>query len=63
MGLGQLDAGLAVALSSDAPVVEEDNPLVGMAAAVTRRDREGVLIAPEQAITISPGLRIRQPAP
>jgi hypothetical protein len=46
-----LDAGIRVALSSDAPVVEDDNPLMGMQAAVTRRDREGHLIAPEQAIT------------
>jgi predicted amidohydrolase YtcJ len=46
-----LDAGVTVALSSDAPVVEDDNPLRGMTAAITRRDREGQLIAPEQAIT------------
>ena len=46
-----LDAGLTVALSSDAPVVEDDNPLAGMAAAITRRSKEGRLIAPEQAIT------------
>ena len=45
-----LDAGVRVALSSDAPVVEDDNPLVGMMAAITRRDREGNAIAPEQAI-------------
>jgi hypothetical protein len=46
-----LDAGVRVALSSDAPVVEDDNPLAGMMAAVTRRDDEGHVIAPEQAIT------------
>jgi predicted amidohydrolase YtcJ len=46
-----LDAGVRVALSSDAPVVDDDNPLVGMTAAVTRRDDEGEAIAPEQAIT------------
>jgi len=45
-----LDAGVRVALSSDAPVVEDDNPLVGMMAAITRRDNEGFVIAPEQAI-------------
>ena len=45
-----------VALSSDAPVVEDDNPLVGMMAAVTRRDRAGHLIAPEQAITAAEAL-------
>ena len=38
-----LDAGIAVALSSDAPVVEDDDPLMGMQAAITRRDREGQL--------------------
>jgi predicted amidohydrolase YtcJ len=51
-----LDAGVRIALSSDAPVVEDDNPLVGMMAAVTRRDNEGHLIAPEQAITIDEAL-------
>ncbi len=35
-----LDAGVRVALSSDAPVVEDDNPLVGMMAAVTRLDND-----------------------
>jgi predicted amidohydrolase YtcJ len=52
-----LDAGVRVALSSDAPVVEDDNPLVGAMAAVTRRDREGFAIAPEQAITVAEALR------
>jgi predicted amidohydrolase YtcJ len=51
-----LDAGVRVALSSDAPVVEDDNPLVGMMAAITRRDNEGQLIAPEQAITAAEAL-------
>lgn len=46
-----LDAGVTVALSSDAPVVENDHPLAGMMAAITRRDREGYAIAPEQALT------------
>jgi predicted amidohydrolase YtcJ len=45
-----LDAGVRVALSSDAPVVEDDNPLAGMRAAITRRDSDGHVIAPEQAI-------------
>jgi hypothetical protein len=52
-----LDAGVRVALSSDAPVVEDDNPLVGMMAAVTRRDNEGQVIAAEQAITVAEALR------
>ena len=51
-----LDAGVTVALSSDAPVVENDNPLAGMTAAVTRRDRDGHVIAPEQAITVGEAL-------
>jgi hypothetical protein len=51
-----LDAGVRVALSSDAPVVDDDNPLVGMTAAVTRRDDEGEAIAPEQAITAAEAL-------
>jgi predicted amidohydrolase YtcJ len=46
-----LDAGVRVALSSDAPVVEDDNPLAGMRAALVRRDGDGEPIAPEQAIT------------
>jgi predicted amidohydrolase YtcJ len=51
-----LDAGVAVALSSDAPVVEDDNPLRGMAAAVLRTARTGETIAMEQAITIGEAL-------
>jgi predicted amidohydrolase YtcJ len=48
---GMLDAGLTVALSSDAPVVADDNPLMGMSAAITRLSKEGVAIAPEQSIS------------
>ena len=51
-----LDAGVRVALSSDAPVVEDDNPLAGMKAAITRRDSEGHLIAADQAITTAEAL-------
>jgi predicted amidohydrolase YtcJ len=51
-----LDAGIRIALSSDAPVVDEDNPLVGMMAAVTRIDEEGELIAPREAITAAEAL-------
>ena len=43
---GMLDAGLTVALSSDAPVVEDDSPLTGMQAAILRRDADGAPIAP-----------------
>jgi predicted amidohydrolase YtcJ len=51
-----LDAGLTVALSSDAPVVESDDPLLGMSAAITRRTAEGETIAPGQAITAEEAL-------
>jgi predicted amidohydrolase YtcJ len=51
-----LDAGLTVALSSDAPVVEDDNPLMGMYAAITRRTNDGREICPEQAITAEEAL-------
>lgn len=52
-----LDAGLVVALSSDAPVVEDDNPLAGMHAAVTRQIRSGPALLPEQGITQYEALR------
>lgn len=51
-----LDAGLDVALSSDAPVVEDDSPLMGMYAAVARRTQNGRELQPEQGITISEAL-------
>lgn len=52
-----LDAGLTVALSSDAPVVADDNPLLGMQAAVLRRDAEGFAIGPDEAVTAVEALR------
>lgn len=52
-----LEAGLPMALSSDAPVVESDDPLQGIACAVLRRDREGGTLAPEQALTVAEALR------
>jgi predicted amidohydrolase YtcJ len=51
-----LRGGLIVALGSDAPVVPEDHPLLGIQAAVTRKDREGVVIAPSEAITAEEAL-------
>lgn len=51
-----LEAGVTVALSSDAPVVENDNPLAGMTAAITRRDRAGRALVPEQAISAADAL-------
>ena len=51
-----ITAGITVALSSDAPVVEDDNPLRGIAAAITRRDSEGETIAADQAIRVHEAL-------
>ncbi|HXV61793.1 MAG TPA: amidohydrolase [Vicinamibacteria bacterium] len=51
-----LRAGLVVALGSDAPVVPDDNPLLGIRAAVTRRDVEGTIIAPQESITAKEGI-------
>lgn len=45
-----LDAGLTVALSTDAPVVADDNPLLGLKSAIDRRDHAGVPLGAEQAI-------------
>jgi predicted amidohydrolase YtcJ len=51
-----LDAGVTVALSSDAPVVEDDAPLSGIEAAVLRRDIDGHPMAPDQAISVEEAL-------
>lgn len=51
-----LDAGLTVALSSDAPVVENDDPLRGIRSAVDRKDDRGEAIAPAEAITVAEAL-------
>jgi predicted amidohydrolase YtcJ len=52
-----MEAGIPVALSSDAPVVEEDAPLLGIQAAIIRRDADGHPIAADQAITAEQALR------
>ncbi len=46
-----LAAGLDVALSTDAPVVPDDNPLLGLKSAIDRRDHAGHQLGAEQAIT------------
>ena len=46
-----LDAGLTVALSTDAPVVPDDNPFIGLKAAIDRLDHKGEPLGPAQAIT------------
>lgn len=51
-----LDAGVTVALSSDAPVVEDDSPFRGMQSAVDRLDGDGIAIAAEQSIGIAEAL-------
>ncbi len=51
-----LRRGILTALSSDAPVVQDFNPLRGLEAAVTRKDRDGNSIAAGEAITVEEGL-------
>jgi len=51
-----LDAGLTVALSSDAPVVEDDSVFRGIQSAVDRLDDAGEAIAPEQGISAAEAL-------
>jgi predicted amidohydrolase YtcJ len=51
-----LDAGLTVALSTDAPVVADDNPLLGLKSAIDRRDHAGTPLGPNQAITAAEAL-------
>ena len=51
-----LDVGLTVALSTDAPVVPDDNPLLGIKAAQDRLDSHGEAIAPDEAITAQEAL-------
>ena len=51
-----LDAGVTVALSSDAPVVEDDSPLRGIQAAMLRRDVDGHKIATGEAISLDEAL-------
>jgi predicted amidohydrolase YtcJ len=51
-----LDAGLTLALSTDAPVVVDERPLAGVAAAARRLSGDGAPIGPDEAITIREGL-------
>jgi predicted amidohydrolase YtcJ len=51
-----LDAGLTVALSTDAPVVVDDNPLLGLKSAIDRRDHAGAPLGPNQAISATEAL-------
>lgn len=51
-----INAGLTVALSSDAPVVPDDNPLLGIKAAMDRLDGKGEPIALDEAISAEAAL-------
>ena len=52
-----LEAGILTALSSDAPVVKDLNPLAGVQAAVLREDADGRPIAAHEAISVPQALR------
>jgi predicted amidohydrolase YtcJ len=51
-----IDAGLTVALSTAAPVVADDNPLLGLKSAIDRRDHAGAPLGEKQAITAAEAL-------
>jgi hypothetical protein len=51
-----INAGIVVAFSSDAPVVENDSPIAGIASAIDRRTRDGIAILPEESITATEAL-------
>ena len=52
-----LDNNILMALSSDAPVVKNLNPLKGITASITRQTNEGVKIGTNQYITIAEALK------
>ena len=52
-----LQHGILTALSSDAPVVKDFNPLKGTQAAVTRKTNEGEIIAAHESISIEEALK------
>lgn len=51
------EAGVNLAFSSDAPVVKDFSPLMGVRNAVERRDNTGACIAPSQCISVSDALK------
>ncbi|TAF46870.1 MAG: amidohydrolase [Sphingobacteriales bacterium] len=53
-----LEHKIAVALSSDAPVVKNINPFKGIEAAVFRQDDSGNIIAKDEAISLSQALKL-----
>ena len=52
-----LDHGITMALSSDAPVVKNFNPLQGITTAVNRKDNDGNTIALHESITVAEALK------
>jgi predicted amidohydrolase YtcJ len=48
-----LDAGLPVAGSSDAPVVPDVNPLLGIRTAVMRQAKNGQVVAQEERLSVA----------
>jgi len=52
-----LDYDILVALSSDAPVVKNFNPFIGIIAAVGRKTNEGITIAPSESISLTEAFR------
>ena len=52
-----LDAGIPVAISSDAPTTPWHQPQVAMASAMARRTPSNVEVGPEQAMTVHEALR------
>jgi predicted amidohydrolase YtcJ len=48
-----IDAGLTIALSSDAPVVPDPSPLLALQSAALRQTADGTLLRPEQAVPIT----------
>jgi len=48
-----LDKGINVSFSTDAPVVKNLNPLLGIKTAYTRKDKSGFSIAPEESVQVN----------
>jgi len=51
-----LDAGVRLAFSSDAPVVNDFNPLMGMRNALERTDAQGKIIGEKEGISLPEAL-------
>jgi predicted amidohydrolase YtcJ len=52
-----MQQGILTAISSDAPVVQDFNPLKGIEAAATRKNRDGNYIAAQESISVSEALK------